>query len=439
MRSRDAAKFRRTVFDNGLTLVCERHPEFRGLSIGVWVRVGTRHESAGERGAAHFLEHMLFKGTRSRTALEIAREIDRVGGDFNAFTAREHTCFHLLLLDRDFTLGLDILGDVILNSTFEEEELRRERKVILQEISMIDESPEELAHDLLLERIFPRHGLGRSILGSEASIRRMRRADLVSYFHAHYRPEQLIISVCGNIDHEWVRRALRPLLASPWPGRRGAGGTSVGSRSSLDPAPEHREGRWWIERNTEQAHLIWGVPGPPYISRDRYAVFLLNIHLGGGMSSRLFQEIREKRGLAYTVYSSLTPFSDTGVFSVYAATGIAQAPVCLRLIEEAAQKVTEELLPETELRLIQENLKGTILLSSDGAESRMFSIARDEMIFGRYLPVEEMLAQIDAVTPEDIRRVARQYLGAVRKGIVLIGPKPPRSVRSRLRPFGFMS
>lgn len=434
MRSRDDVQFRKTVFDNGLTLVHENHPEFRSLSIGVWVRVGTRHESVGERGAAHFLEHMLFKGTRSRTALDIAREIDQVGGDFNAFTAREHTCFHILLLDRDFGLGLDILSDVILNSSFDAEEIERERRVILQEISMIDESPEELAHDLFFERIFPRHGLGRSILGNQASIRRMMRVDLVSYFRAHYRPDQLVISVCGNIDPERVRRALRPLRAASWPGRRGSAPARLRGPVS---APEFRGGRWWIERGTEQAHLIWGVPGPTCFSRDRYAAFLLNVHLGGGMSSRLFQEIREKRGLAYTVYSTLTPFQDSGVFSVYAATGVAHAPLCVRLIEEAAATVRDELITRAELRLLQENLKGTILLSSDSAESRMFGIARNEMIFGRAVPIREMLAEIDAVTPEDIRQVARRYLGQDRKGILLVGPKPAASVLARLRPFGF--
>lgn len=423
------ANFKKTVFDNGLTLLTERHPEFRSLSIGIWVRAGTRHEEPREAGISHFLEHMLFKGTESRTALEIAREVDQVGGEFNAFTSREYTCFHILLLDRDLALGLDILSDVVLASSFESSELERERKVILQELAMVEESPEELAYDIYFEKIYGRHGLGRPILGSGSSIRRMSRADLLKYFRHHYRADNIIVSVAGNISHVDIKRKLKPLLKKSWPGRKG-----TSRKSGLVVPPPIRSGSWWLKRPTEQVHLIWGVEGPAFASRDRFAAFLLNVHLGGGMSSSLFQEIREKNGLAYTVYSSLSPFADSGVFSIYAATGMGQVPLCIRLIEQCVEKLKERELTHEELRLIKDNLKGTVLLSADNVESRMTSIAKNELFLGDYVSVDEVCKQIDAVTPEDVRRVARRLLRRQGRSVLALGPQPPSPMRKLFSP-----
>lgn len=425
-------RFKKTVFDNGLTLVTERLPEYRSLSIGIWVKAGTRHERAREAGMSHFLEHMLFKGTESRSSLDIARQVDQVGGDFNAFTAREYTCFHILLLDRDVSLGLDILSDVVLNSNFDSTELERERKVILQEISMVEESPEELVHDLYFEVVYGRHGLGKPILGTETSIRRVKRGDVMRFFRKHYRPDQIIVSVAGNISHETVRSRLKPLARRSWPGR--PRGKATRKELGFERAPKIRDGFWWVERPTEQVHLVWGTEGLPYGSKDRFASFLLNVYLGGGMSSALFQEIREKNGLAYTVYSSLSPFTDSGVFTVYAATAMAQVPLCLRLIEDCVVKLKRDLLSEEELQTIKDNLKGTILLSSDSVESRMSSIAKNEIFFGRYVPVDEVCKAIDAVTPQDVRRVARKLLKPGKSGVLALGPRPSRQVRAKLKP-----
>jgi predicted Zn-dependent peptidase len=422
-------QFKKTVFPNGLTVLSERHPEFRSLSVGVWVKVGTRHENAKEVGVSHFLEHMVFKGTKKRTALDIAREVDRVGGDFNAFTSRENTCFHVLLLDRDIGLGLDILSDVILNSTFDAEELERERKVILQEISMVDESPEELAHDLFYELFYPKQGLGRPILGTEKSINGLKRSEVLKYFYTHYRPDQIVISVAGNVTHEAVLKSLAPLVKAKWPGRPAR--FPKPSPDSLK-VPQACSGNWWIDRPTEQCHVIWAVPGPTYSSKDRFAAFLLNVFLGGGMSSTLFQEIREKNGLAYTVYSSLAPYTDTGIFSIYAATQAAQVPLCLRLVEECVNHVKAKPLTKTELETIKDNLKGTILLSSDSAESRMSSIARNELVFGRYVSVEEVCKQVDAVTPADIQRLARKLFAEEERSVLVLGPKPSQSALKKM-------
>lgn len=421
--------FKKTVFDNGLTLLSERQDRFQSLSVGVWVKAGTRHESPRESGISHFLEHMLFKGTDKRSALQIAREIDRVGGEFNAFTAREYTCFHVLLLNRDATLATEILSDIVLNSRFDADEMERERKVILQEISMVEETPEELVHDLFYEKVYGRHGLGHPILGTEASVRRMRRGDLIRYFRKHYRPDQLIVSVSGDVSHETLKRQLKPLAKREWPGR---GGRASKRELGFEPAPGVKSKRWWIERSTEQVHLVWGVEGPRYLSRDRFAAYLLNVYLGGGMSSSLFQEIREKNGLAYTVYSSLTPFYDSGLFTIYAATGMNQIPLCLKLIEECVVRLRRELLDEDELQIIKDNLKGTILLSSDSTESRMSSIAKNEIFLGRYVSADEVCRLIDGVRPADIRRVARKLLGHGDRSIMALGPKPTRQLRRKL-------
>lgn len=444
-----ALNFKRTVFKNGLTLLSERRRGFRSLSIGIWVKTGTRHETSREAGISHFLEHMLFKGTGSRSALEIAREVDQVGGDFNAFTAREYTCFHILLLDRDARLGTDILGDVILNSDFDAEELERERKVILQEISMVEESPEELVHDIFFELIYGKHGLGRPILGTETSIRRLKRADVLRFFRKHYRPDQMIVSVSGDVSHAAIAKQIRSLIRRDWPGRPHAPGAASRQRSKTaraqspaeqvlkalgQPPPKVKSGCWWITRPTEQVHLVWGVAGPPYASKDRFAAFLLNIYLGGGMSSSLFQEIREKNGLAYTVYSSLSPFVDSGVFSIYVATGMKQVPLCLKLIEECVAKLKRELLTDLELQTIKDNLKGSILLASDDVESRMSSIAKNELFLGKYASPEDVCRLIDEVTPQDVRRMARRLLSSSNRSIVALGPRPSREIVKQLRP-----
>jgi predicted Zn-dependent peptidase len=412
-------KFGKTVFHNGLTLLTERHPEYRSISMGAWVKVGTRHERPRESGVSHFLEHMLFKGTDGRSALDIAREVDHVGGDFNAFTAREYTCFHLLLLSRDTDLGLKILGDVILNSNFESEELERERKVILQEIAMVEEAPEELVHDIFFELAYSSggsHGLGRPILGSESSIRRLKRREILGFFRKHYRPDQLIISIAGNISHEKIVRKLRPLIGHPrWPGR--PEGPVSPKSMGYEKAPKVREGCWWVVRPTEQVHVVWAVQGTTYDHADRFPAFLLNAYLGGGMSSQLYQEIREKKGLAYSVYSSLSAFKDSGVFSVYAATSMNQVGTCLRLIEESAYRLQRELLPASELKVIQDYLKGTILLSADSVENRMESIAKNEIFMGKYVSVDEVCKMIDAVTPQDLRRVARKFFKPDRRTV----------------------
>lgn len=414
------SRYRKTVFKNGLTLLTEQVQGFRSLSIGIWVRIGTRHEVKQVAGVSHFLEHMLFKGTTHRSALQIAREVDQVGGEFNAFTSREHTCFHLLLLDKDYRLGLDILSDVLLNSQFKSEELEREREVILQEVSMVEESPEELAYDLYFEQIYGKHGLGKPILGTTKSIRKLNRKEIVGFFRDHYRPRDLILAVSGNVSHEVIQKEIGTLVKEKWPGR------PVRKKRALDliTAPPLRSGFWWADRPTEQVHLIWGVPGPTYTAKDRFAAFLLNVYLGGGMSSLLFQEIREKKGLAYTVYSSLSPATDSGVFNIYCATHPSKVRLCLDLIDACVNRVRSKELPLSELKLLQENLKGTLLLSADSVESRMFRIAQNELFLGKHVSTEEACRLIDQVKPSDLQRLAQDLFKEDRVSILALGPRP---------------
>lgn len=431
-RTAKAPRAKRTVLKNGLTVVTERTPGFKTLSIGIWVRAGTRHERSTEAGISHFLEHMVFKGTEKRSAMQITREVERVGGEFNAFTAREYTCFHITLLHRDLDLGMSILSDILMGSTFDAQELERERKVILQEIAMVDEAPEEIAQDIYYELLYGKHGLGRSILGSEASIRRMRRSDLLRYFKKHYRPDNMIVSVAGDVSPAHVLRSLGPLAKRHWPDRPKR--PLSRREEGFEIAPPIREGLWWIKRPTEQAHIVWGVEAPKYSSRDHSALILIAAYLGGGMSSHLFQEIREKHGLAYTVYSSLNAFFDSGNFHVYVGAPVGQVGTCLRLIEEAAQQLCTQKLSEEALSEVKESMKGTIMLCADSAESVMQSNAVDEIYFGESHTIEDECRELDQVTATEIRRVAKKVFGAPERSILVYGPRPSTTVRRRLKP-----
>lgn len=300
---------------------------------------------------------------------------------------------------------------------------------------MVEESPEELAHDLFFERAFAGHALGRTILGTEKAIRRLPRKLLVDYFNRQYRPERMVFSVAGDISHETAKRALAPLgRKRAWPGREKQQPAVRQGGAAAFERPRWSAGRWWVSRPAaEQVHLVWGVEGPHNTSRDRFAAFLLNVHLGGGMSSSLFQEIREKNGLAYTVYSSLTPFHETGVFSVYAATGMEQARLCLELIRANSLKLTRDLLKREELAMIRDNLKGSILLSADSMESRMTSLARNHFVFGRHVPIEEVIREVDQVTAEDVRRVARRlFLDESKQAVLFLGPRPSARLQRQL-------
>lgn len=421
--------FSKTVLPNGLTVLVEKQ-RCRSLSIAVWVKTGTRYERSNEAGISHFLEHMMFKGTQTRNTLEIAQTVDRVGGEFNAFTAREYTCFHLLVLKKDLSLAMDVLSDILLRSLFEAEELERERKVILQEISMVEEAPEELVHDLYFEMIYGRHGLGRSILGSANSLRRMRRGDVIRFFRRHYRPERTIISIVGDVSPALAKKKVKAFFKKPWTGR--VASEKSEKKWGLSSPPSPKAIRAWVPRPLEQAHIVWGVEATSFNSKDRFAMNVLNAYLGNGMSAALFQEIREKHGLAYTVYSMLSPFHDSGMFTVYAATSVKQIVQCVQLLEETINKTRTHLLPEDELQGVKDSLIGTILLASDSVESRMTSMATQEIYAKKFLSAEEICERIQAVTAQELRRIAKRYFRPEKVSILVMGPKPSRVIRRKL-------
>ncbi len=416
-------EIKKTVLENGLVLMTEVLPQFESVAIGAGVRLGSQNEAAPKAGVSHFLEHMVFKGTATRDAFQIVRDIEQLGGEFNAFTGRDMTCLHVLVPKRGLKTGLDILADVILNSKLDAAEMKRERQVILQEISMVEESPEELAFDLFYERVYGREGLGSPIAGTRTTVRNMRRRDLAKYYHGYYRPEQTVISVVGDVDPDQVHAMVQSLLGKKsWPGRDPSPEHKFPGLPLNDQPPPFKSGRWWIEQNSEQAHLVWGFDAPHGKSPLRIAANLLQIYLGGGMSSALFQEVREKHALAYSVYATYAPHLDSGCFLVYAATRKSKVNECLKLIEGCVRRLAEKPLTESEFRKVQENLKGTLRLSVDSSESRMLNTAQNELIYGVPAPIEEICALIDQTKRKDLSRLARAFLADSRQAILGVGP-----------------
>jgi predicted Zn-dependent peptidase len=407
---------RKTVFQNGLVILTEQHPWAQAVSMGVWVPVGSRHERPGDEGLAHFMEHMLFKGTKLRTARDIAEQTDAVGGEFNAFTSREQTCFHMLFLREKAQFGFELLSDILLHASFLAPEVERERHVILQEIAMVEDNPEEMAHEHFFRQTFEGSGLGRSILGTKESVSAKGVQDFERFFHEHYRSSQLIVSVCGNLEHEAVVDMLQ-CLEGPWPGREEG---TLGRAEVV--VPQLMRGHWKVSRDIEQTHCFFGLPG--LIQRDpkRFALSVLNTHLGGGMSSRLFQEIREKRGLAYSVYSHASSMRDVGLLTVYAGVEEAQVDAFLGVTQAECQRLLEVPLTEKELDRAKMQLKAHVLMASDHVETRMSALARNEWVYGRQLSLSEIRANIDAVTAEEVLGLAEDLWKKEEPSVLIYGP-----------------
>ena len=406
--------YKRSVLKNGTVLLTERASNFQSLSIGVWVKGGSRHESPSQAGMAHFLEHMMFKGTGKRTALEIARDVDLVGGDFNAMTTREYTCFHLTLPHKEMDFALELLADILKDSRFDPTELERERLVVLQEFAMVEESPEEWVHEVLFEKAFGNHPIGFPILGTEKVLKSFNRKDVQKYFEQHYYSKNIVITMAGNLRHDLVVKKLDRLL-----------GGFRGKKRPVPKAclrkPKFHPGVHLIRRDTDQAHISISCESYPINHPNRLAAFLLNAFLGGNMSSALFQEIREKHGYAYTVYSSLAHFTDTGLLGMYMATSPKQAGECLRLIREQIQKLIAAPIDEKDLMIAKNSVKSAVLMGSDSMESRMYTLAKSELFYDRQVSDREICKMIDDVTTLDVWRVARDLFARDRWLIVALG------------------
>jgi len=404
-RSDDGHVVRRTVLPGGMRVITEQVPGVRSAAVGIWVGVGSRDEAPSVAGAAHYLEHLLFKGTDRRSAARIAEEIDAVGGELNAFTAKEHTCYYAHALDQDVALAIDLVCDVVFHATMAEPDFELERGVVLEEIAMRDDDPEDMLHEAFAGALLGTHPLGRSVLGSESSINGMTRASLRGFYKRRYQPHRMVLAVAGNVEHNQVLRLARKSLA----------GVLGGSGAPIPP----RVGRWRTAAahglqlrtdDTEQAHLMVGVRALDRHDDRRFTLGVLNAALGGGMSSRLFQEIREQRGLAYQVYSSVSSYADTGSLSVYAGAHPDRLGDVAGVLRAVLDDVAANGLSDAEVARGKGQLRGGLVLGLEDSSSRMSRIGKGELNFADHLTVEQTLARIDAVTAQDVAVLARDLL-----------------------------
>ncbi|BFV57046.1 pitrilysin family protein [Kitasatospora sp. CMC57] len=413
-----AGTVRRTVLPGGLRVVTETLPTVRSATFGIWVGVGSRDETPALNGATHYLEHLLFKGTARRDALEISAALDAVGGEMNAFTAKDNTCYYARVLDTDLPLAIDVVCDMLTGSLIRPEDVEAERGVILEEMAMAEDDPGDVVHDLFAKVLFGDSPLGRPILGTQETVKALTRDQIAGFFHRRYKPEQLVVAAAGNLDHarvvRMVKKAFAPVLEKsnghPAEVNRGVRAVRTAGRVEV------------LNRSTEQAHLVLGVPGLPRHDERRWALGVLNAALGGGMSSRLFQEVREKRGLAYSVYSYSSSYADSGLFGIYAGCQPKRVEEVLRICREELAKVVADGITEEELTRAIGQISGSTVLGMEDTGSLMNRIGKAELSYGHHLSVDDMLEKIASVTLDDVHAVARDVLGRYRPSLALIGP-----------------
>jgi predicted Zn-dependent peptidase len=412
-RSHENRRIHKERLGNGITVLTERMPHVRSVALGVWLRSGSRHEPAAVNGISHFIEHLVFKGTATRTAKDIALAVDSIGGQIDAFTTKEYTCFYAKVLDSHLADAVDLLADIVRSPRFDPQELERERGVILEEIRMVEDSPEELVYDLFSESFYPRHPLGRPIQGTLRSVASLTPARVSRYFRRSYLPANMLVVAAGNVDRrKLVRlldRRLGPIASQRVPR---AGGRPPKGRSAL----ALRE-----KRDLEQIHLLLGWNAFPRSRRERYPLYVLNAILGGSMSSRLFQRIREERGMAYSVYSALHAFHDAGALMVYAATSPDRGDEVVRLIMGELRDLASRGPDAHEVEVAREHLKGSVMLSLESTSSRMSHLARQEIYDRRQSGLEEVLSGIDAVRPAHVHAAAGKVLRGRRGALAAVG------------------
>ena len=406
--------YRKLILDNGIRLVSERIPTVKSVTVGMWVNAGSRDETPAQAGYSHFIEHMFFKGTETRSAAEISREIDALGGELNAFTTRETTTFYVKVLDQHLPKALELLSDLFHRSRFGAKEIEKEKQVVLEEIRMVQDDPEDLVQELHTGLMMGRHPLSCPILGQESTIARVRRKDLREYLDMHYRPEEMVLAVAGSFDQRQLEKMMGRMFGTYTP--------------SKDPQirkrwpPEIHKGVIMKRKPLEQVHLCVGLQGVSAGHKDRYAAYVLNSVLGGSVSSRLFQEIREKRGLAYSIYSFLSGYSDGGTATIYAGTRACEVERVLELIRREIKKMGMRGVDRDELRRTKDQMKGSLMLSLESSHSRMNKLAKDELIAGAHTSLEEMLSEIDGITASQVARVARELFDPERLAITALGP-----------------
>ncbi|MDM5327930.1 pitrilysin family protein [Neobacillus sp. CF12] len=380
---------------NGVRIVLENIPTVRSVAIGVWIGTGSRNENPQTNGISHFLEHMFFKGTKTRSAKEIAESFDSIGGQVNAFTSKEYTCYYAKVLDTHAQFALDVLADMFFNSTFVEEELNKERNVVLEEIKMYDDTPDDIVHDLLSRAIYGDHPLGYPILGTEETLNTFTGATLKDYIHNRYTPENVVISIAGNISDKFILEVEKYF-----------GSYEGGNSSTHENIPVFQSNRLSRKKETEQAHLCIGFEGLKIGHEDVYSLIILNNILGGSMSSRLFQDVREQRGLAYSIFSYHSAYQDNGVVTVYGGTGAKQMDVLFETIQATLEKLKQDGITEKELNNSKEQLKGSLMLGLESTNSRMSRNGKNELLLKRHRSLDEIIEQIDQVTKQSVDGMA---------------------------------
>jgi predicted Zn-dependent peptidase len=404
--------YRKSVIGNGIKVITEKIPYLKSVSIGVWVVIGSRDEQPSENGISHFIEHLLFKGTEKRTAFDIAKEIDSVGGTLNAFTGREYTCFYAKVIDKNLPLAIDLLSDIFLHSLIDPKDVEKERMVILQEIKMVEDTPDDYIHDLFSRVCWGDHPLGYPIFGTTDLVQSFQRDQIYKFFKENYQPDRIIICAAGNLNHDDVVERIDATF-----------GQIPKSTKEMERKMPHSISTTDVKkRDLEQVHFCLGTKGLNYNHSLRFASYILNTILGGGMSSRLFQEIRENRGLAYSVYSYLPAYIDSGLFVVYAGTSQSSFQEVIELILKEFSRLKGDPFRNGELETAKEQLKGNLLLSLESSDNLMTRLAKNEIYFDSYLPVEKILKGIDEVKEEKVRSLAADIFDERFFCLTILGP-----------------
>jgi len=403
---------RRAVLPNGLTVITEEMQHIRSVSIGIWMKTGSRDEDLPWNGISHFIEHMVFKGTQHRSAEEIARQVDSIGGNMDAFTAKECISFSIKVLNEHVPIALDVLSDLVLNPVFDAQDISRERGVILEEIKMDEDNPDYLVHEIFTQNFWKDHPLGRPILGTRDTVKRFDRTPVFDFYSQRFSPGNMIITAAGYLNHDRFVELVAKHFENMKP-------TSNGFHSSppkIVPKIILRN-----KKSLEQVQICVGVPSYPITHERRHSSYILNTLLGGGMSSRLFQNIRERQGLAYAIYSDLNPYRDTGCMSIYAGTSRESASKVVECIVSEFRKLKTEMVTEDELRRSKDQLKGSLMLSLESSNARMSNLARQEMYFDHFYGLDELIAKIEAVTAEELKELANQFFETDSIAVTVLG------------------
>jgi predicted Zn-dependent peptidase len=390
--------YRKTVLDNGITIVTDSVPYFSTVSLGVWWKAGSRYEVPANNGISHFIEHMLFKGTASRSAYDIAREFDAIGGSINAFTGKEYTCLYARVLKKDMNIALDIISDMYKNPLFKNDDIEKEQYVVAQEIKMVEDTPEEAIYDMFNASYFKGHPLGMTILGSVENVERFAVDELRGFFKAYYAPETAIITITGRVDHDDCVRRIEQYFR---------GIVNNGIKRTME-APVPNRGINIYEKDLEHIYLCIGTGGVSQIDRRRYPMYVLNAIMGGSMSSHLFQEVREQRGLVYNIYSYVNCYHDTGTFGIATSTSRESVEEVLELIKAEITRIRSDGITDAELSFSKEHIKGNLFISLESSETRMGRLAKNEIYFNAYVPLKETLREIDRIQKKDVDDIARE-------------------------------